>query len=613
MARDYERSRLFTRRAVLIGAAETALFSVLTGRLYYLQMIQGDKYRTLAEENRINLRLIASPRGQILDRTGAPMALNQQNYRLVLLPEQVAHLQPLLDKINAFLPLSESDRKKIERDLRGNSGLNAVLVRENLTWDQVATISLHMPDLPGADIEVGEVRNYPFGEAAAHLAGYVGPVTMRDLKNDDDEDLTIPGFRIGKNGVEKEYDQDLRGEPGNLQLEVNARGRVVRELSRENPVPGKDVNLSIDAGLQQMIYQRLSTETSAAAFVMDVQTGAVYALVSFPGFDPNLFTYGISQTDWDRLNNDEHFPLINKAADGVYAPGSTFKILTSMAALDSGLVKADTGVFCPGYYELGNHSFHCWKKGGHGHVNLVSAMAGSCDTYFYDMGHRVGIDKIQTVAQAFGLGSKTGIDLPHEKTGLVPSRAWKRARYNKSWQQGETLIAAIGQGYVVASPLQLCLACARIANGGYAVKPHLLRKDGLAGAVAKDLWPGMGFNPEHIALVQKGMFAVVNQPIGTAYAARAADARLSMSGKTGTAQVRRISAAERAEGVLKNESLPWLARDHALFVGYAPIEAPRYAVSVVVEHGGSGAHIAAPIARDILVECQKRNVAGLAI
>jgi len=606
MSREIEKSRLFTRRAVLVGGVKFGLLSLLVGRLYYLQVLQQDRFSTLAEENRINLRLIAPPRGQILDRTGLPIAINQQNYRVVLLPEQVSKLTETLDSISSYVSLSDQDRKRIERDFKNLGGLNAVMVRDNLTWDQVATISLHMPDLTGADIEVGEVRTYPYTLLTSHVVGYVGPISQAD-KDRGNEDLAIPGFRIGKNGVEKQYDEKLRGEPGDLQLEMNARGRVVRELNRNEPISGQDIKLTIDIGIQEVVQQCLEKEESAAAVVMDIYTGAIYALVSHPGFDPNLFAYGIGQQDWDKLNNDEHVPLMNKVLDGVYAPGSTFKIVTALAGLDSGQLDPKDTTFCPGYVDLGNHRFHCWKHGGHGNVDFVHAMAGSCDTYFYELGKRVGIDRLYTTAKRLGLGDKTGIDFPHERSGLMPSRSWKLATRNVQWQQGETLITAIGQGYVLASPMQLCGMIARIANGGYAITPHIvIPKDGEVSQ--KSASTSLGFDPKHLAILSEALSAVVNLPIGTAHGAQIREEGLSMAGKTGTAQVRRISTAERADGVVSNEALPWKDRDHALFVGYGPVDQPRYACAVIVEHGGSGAHIAAPIVRDILAACEKRNL-----
>jgi penicillin-binding protein 2 len=603
MAGDNERSRLFTRRAILIGAAQTGVFSLLAGRLYYLQVIQGQNYRTLAEENRINLRLIAPSRGQILDRLGTPMALNEQNYRLILLPEQVDDIDALLDKLTGYIAITDGDRKRIARDLNESGNLNAVLVRDNLTWDQVAEISLHTLDLPGTDIDTGEVRSYPYGEATSHVLGYVGTISQSESSEGDDDDiLAIPGFRIGKSGIEKQYDTDLRGEPGNVQLEVNAHGRVVRELSRTDPKSGQDFPLTIDIGLQQFAYRTLSTIEGGAAIVLDVDTGAIQTLVSYPGFDPNLFTYGISQDDWSRLNNDIHSPLLNKVSSGVYAPGSTFKPVVAMAALEADILNPEATVYCPGYLDLGNYRFHCWKHGGHGHVNLHQAVAGSCDVFFYDLGRRVGIDRMQAMAKRFGFGEKLGIDLPHESAGLIPGRTWKASKFGVQWQQGETLVAAIGQGYTLVTPLQLAMMAARLSNGGKAITPHLyMSPEAVAAKPA-----AMGFDPKHLTIVQQAMSAVVNENIGTAYAARIKEEGMEMAGKTGTSQVKHISETEREEGLAAPDKMQWKDRDHALFAGFAPIEKPRFAIGVIVEHGGSGAHMAAPIARDILRECQMR-------
>ena len=608
MAGNSEKERIFTRRAFLIGGAQVALFSVLAGRLYYLQIFQGDEYHEMAEENRISLRMIAPPRGRILDRTGLPLAFNDQTYRVVLLPEQIVNAPEILAKLSGYVDIDETDHKRIERELKDKRSFNAIVVRDNLTRDQMDEIAVHTPEMPGVDIDAGEVRSYPYGEATAHILGYVGTATQTEIDEDEDDDtniLRIPGFRIGKNGVEKQYEPELRGEAGNVEMEVNAHGRVVQELVRHAPVTGDDLTLALDIGLQQFVQQRLAREDGAAAIVLDVHTGEVLALCSQPSFDPNLFTFGIAQEDWDKLNNDIHSPLLNKVITGVYAPGSTIKPIVALAALDSDSVNPEDRVFCPGYYEFGEHIFHCWKHGGHGHVNMIEAIAGSCDTYFYDLGHRVGIDKIQAMAERFGLGQKPGIDLPHERAGFVPSRSWKQATHHQSWQQGETLIAAIGQGYMLTSPLQLAVAFARMANNGFAVSPHVAKKIG-AESVAPETWPSMGLNPRHLDLVRKGMAAVINAPIGTAYAARITQEGMEMAGKTGTAQVRHISEAEHEEGVTKNDALPWKERDHALFAGFAPAHDPRYAIAVIVEHGGSGAHQAAPMAHDILLECQNR-------
>ncbi len=614
MAGENERARLFTRRAFVVGTAQAGLFALLAGRVYYLEVVESEKYRTLAEENRVNLRLLSPQRGQILDRFGTPLAINQQNFRIVLLPEQTENPDHLLDQVGAYISLTDADRKRILRDLHNTDNLNAVLIKDNLTRDQMDLLAVHSIDLPGTDIDVGEVRTYPYTLATSHLLGYVGTASDQDLDSSDEDDddnnavLSIPGFRIGKNGIEKSYDSDLRGEVGDVQMEVNARGSVVRELTRNDAKPGHDITLGIDIGLQQYTQQRLAKEESAAAVVIDIASGEVRTLTSQPSFDPNLFTYGISQDDWDGLNNDEHSPLLNKVISGVYAPGSTIKPIVSLAGLEADILDPEARVFCPGYYELGDYKFHCWKHGGHGHVNFHQAMAGSCDTFFYDLGHRVGIDRIQAMAKRLGFGNKTGIDLPHERAGFVPSRAWKFATHGQTWQQGETLNAAIGQGYMLASPLQLAVMAARIANGGKAITPYVAHAIG-GVPVAPPPIPDIGIDPANLQLVQEAMSAVVNETIGTAYGARIDKKGFEMAGKTGTAQVRHISEAEREDGVATNESLPWKERDHALFTGFAPVQNPRFAIAVIVEHGGSGAHTAAPIARDILIECQTRDKA----
>jgi penicillin-binding protein 2 len=608
MASNTEKSRVFTRRALLVGGAQAALFALLAGRLYYLQVIEGGEYHQMAEENRINLRVIIPPRGRILDRFGVPLALNDQTFRVVLLPEQIDDLNALLNKLGTYIGIDEADRKRIMRDMRERNGFNAIIVRDNLSRDQMDVIAVHTPELVGVDIDAGEVRSYPYGETTAHILGYVGAVSRSEIDNLEDEEsvLGVPGFHIGKNGIEKQYEKQMRGEPGDVEMEVNARGRVVRELMRHNPTSGEDLTLTLDVGLQQFVQQNLAREEGAAAVVLDIFSGEILAMASQPSFDPNLFTFGIGQDDWDALNQDEHAPLLNKAIGGVYAPGSTFKPITALAALEADIVDPNARVFCPGHYELGGHVFRCWKKGGHGSVNMVEAFAGSCDTYFYDLGRRVGIDKIQAMAQRFGFGKKLDIDLPHERGGFVPSRSWKMAARHQEWQHGETLVAAIGQGFLLTSPLQLAIMAARLANNGLAVKPHIAQKIGNK-ATAPESWPSMGLDPTHLAIVREGMFNVVNASSGTAYAARIMEKGMEMAGKTGSSQVRHISEAEHRAGVIKNEALPWKERDHALFIAYAPVGSPRYAAAVIVEHGGSGARDAAPIARDILKECQIRR------
>jgi len=604
MSRDSEKSRLFTRRSILAGGIQAGLLSVLVGRLYYLQVMQKDRYSTLANDNRINVRLISPSRGKIIDRFGNVLAINQRNYRLVASIDQIKNIDAFISKIEKFVSLKKDDRKRIKSDYKKKNILNTLMVRDNLSWNQVSAISLHMPELSGVDIEIGQLRTYPFSKTTAHVVGYVGSISQKDKKYKRIE-FSIPGFKIGKRGVERQYDRFLRGVPGNKQLEVNAHGRIVRELARKDPESGKDLKLTIDIRIQQSLEKLLAKEKGGAGVVMDSYTGAIYALVSQPSFDPNIFTYGINKKDWKKLNTDKHLPLLNKTLNGVYAPGSTFKIVTALAGLESGIIKPTETMFCPGHYDLGNHRFYCWKRGGHGEVNFYDALSWSCDTYFYEIGKRIGIDKIQSMAKRLGLGEKTGIDFPHERTGLVPNRIWKKAIKNSSWKQGETLITAIGQGYLLASPLQLAVMTSRISNGGYAVKPHLLMSDEYKEENKKPLGYNLNFKKRNIRVLKKALNYVVNRKTGTAYSSRILEEGMSMAGKTGTAQVRRISKNERAEGVTRNNNLPWKERDHALFVGYAPVKNSRYVAAVIIEHGGSGSHAAAPIVRDILEECQK--------
>ncbi len=611
MHRDSERHKLFSRRAAMLAGGKALLLSALAGRMYYLQVIEADKYRTLADENRINFRLLPPPRGRIFDRFGVAVADNQENYRILLVPEQARDVEETLARLGRILPISENETNKMLREIKRKRGFVPVTLRENLNWEDVARIEVNTPDLPGLSIDVGQSRFYPNAYEMAHILGYVAAVSETD--SGTDPLLQLPGFRIGKSGIEKVYDLALRGSSGSQQVEVNAYGRVIRELTRTEGQPGSRLELTIDSGLQTKILQRLG-EDSAAAVVMDVHNGDVLAMVSSPGFDPNAFNRGLSGDEWQDLVGNEKSPLTNKTIVGQYAPGSTFKMIAALAGLEKGAITADSHIFCNGKVRLGNATFHCWKKQGHGSLDVAGAIAQSCDVFFYETAKRTGIERIGEMARRFGLGAKLGIDLPGEKPGLVPSDAWKRAKIGEPWQQGETLISGIGQGFLLATPLQLAVMASRLANGGVAVTPHLTRPKAISQSTL-DTLPAppksLGLVPEHLAIVRKAMENVVNEPFGTAYRARIKDPELTMAGKTGTVQVRRISKAERINGVLKNRQLPWKQRDHALFVAFAPVQAPRYAAAVVVEHGGGGSSVAAPIVRDILHEAQKRNSAGV--
>ena len=613
MLRDNERHKLFNRRTAMLAGGKALLLSVLAGRLYYLQVVESERYRTLADENRINLRLLPPLRGRIVDRFGDPIADNQQNYRVLLIPEDTRNLDVTLNALGQIIPIGDGERRRILRDIRRNRSFVPVTVRENLTWQSAAQIEVNAPDLPGIMIDVGQSRSYPHGEDIAHVLGYVAAVSPKDQTGDPL--LELPGFRVGKAGLERVHDLALRGKGGSSQVEVNAYGRVIRELERREGEPGAEVRLTIDMGLQHMVSERLADE-SAAAVVLDVHSGEVLAMASSPSYDPNAFNKGLSTAEWKDLIGNPRAPLTNKAIAGRYAPGSTFKMAVLLAALEKGVVTPDSQVFCTGFMELGNARFHCWKKHGHGLVDAKSAITQSCDVYFYEIAKRTGIERIAAMAKRLGLGTPLGVDLPGEMGGLVPTPKWKRGAMEAAWQKGETVITGIGQGYLLVTPLQLAVMTARLVNGGMAVTPYVTRAVSRPDAGAPGVEApseSLGIKPRHLELVREAMSDVMNSPFGTARRARIEKPEWAMGGKTGTVQVRRITKAERETGVVKNEDLPWEDRDHALFVGFAPVDNPRYAVSVVVEHGGSGSKTAAPIARDILEEAQRRNSAGATI
>ncbi len=610
--RDLERLKKFSRRSLLLGGGKAVLLAALGSRLYYLQVVQSDRYLMLAEENRINLRLLPPPRGRIFDRLGEPLAANRFNYRVVLISEQARTVEETLDDLGQIIPISEHDYRRVLRESRRKRGFVPITVRENLTWAEVSRVEVNVPDLPGIMIDVGQTRTYPLGATAAHIVGYVAPVSEDDLTGDPL--LELPEFRIGRNGIEKVYDKFLRGSAGNSQVEVNAYGRVIRELERNDGQPGDDLVLTLDAGLQSYATDRLGDE-SASTVVLDIHSGDVLAMASTPTYDPNAFTAGLSQDEWQDLLSNSRKPLVNKAIAGQYAPGSTFKMVVALAALEGGVLTPQQRFTCKGRLRLGDRNFHCWKRGGHGELDMVRAIEQSCDVYFYEVARRAGIERIADMAALFGMGGRTRIDLAGERTGLVPDREWKLATFGVPWQQGETLVVGIGQGYLLTTPLQLAVMTARLANGGVAVTPRLVRRPALPvpedadEATPAPAFERLGISPGSLATVIKGMTRVTNERRGTAYAARITEPEMAMAGKTGTVQLRRISKSERQSGVRKNEEKPWEERDHALFVAFAPVRSPRYAVAVVVEHGGSGSRKAAPIARDILRETQRRDPA----
>ena len=610
-ARDTEESaRRITRRSLMMGGAMVAMFAVLGARMRFLSVEQADEYRLLAEENRINMRLIPPERGLIFDRNGVLIAGNEQNYRVTVTREAAGDVDMVLARLTNLIPITAEDMERITRDLDRNSPFVPIIVADRLPWEDFSKIAMNAPTLPGVTPEVGLSRQYPLIEDFSHVVGYVGPVSERDLEERPNPDpvLRIPEFQIGKIGVERWMEETLRGSAGNKRIEVNHVGRVMRELERTDGIPGRDIQLTIDAEVQNFIQARLGEE-SAACVVMDVNTGELIACASSPGFDPNLFVRGISQRDYSALMEDDHRPLANKTVQGAYPPGSTFKMVTALAALEEGLITPETTHSCPGYIEFGDRRFHCWKRGGHGRVDLARSLSESCDVFYYEIAQEVGIDKIAEMGKRLGLGIRHDLPMSAITEGIMPNRAWKQERWGQDWRIGDTINASIGQGYVLASPLQLTVMTARIATGR-AVVPRLIRAIDGTPQPMPEAEP-LGLSGTNLRAIQNGMYEVMNTQRGTAYSSRIADDTMVFAGKTGTSQVRNITAAERARGVISNDQLPWNRRDHALYVGYAPYDNPRYAVTVVVEHGGGGSAAAAPIARDAILRALHEDIPPL--
>ncbi len=609
MKRERTRRSLFTRRVLLIGAGQLALTGALGVRLYQLQVLESDRYTLLAEENRISVRLIPPPRGRILDRFGEPLAANRQNWRALLIAERTDDIAATLANVAQIVPISEAERGRIERDIRRRRRFVPVMVRDFLSWDEMVRLEVNAPDLPGILTDVGSHRVYPGGEAFAHVVGYVAPPAQADL--DGDPILELPGIRVGRAGLERAHDRVLRGRAGTVQLEVNVVGRVIRELGREEGAPGQDVTTTLDAGLQRAVFTRIADE-AAAAVVLDARNGEVLAMASSPSFDPSVFDSGVSAAQWREWTTNRRAPLTNKAIAGLYAPGSTFKMVVALAALEARAVTPGERIVCTGVTEVGDAKFHCWKRGGHGALDMREAIKQSCDCYFYEVARRTGIDRIAAMANRFGLGVPLSIELPGVRPGLIPTRAWKQATTGKPWALGETLVHGIGQGYIQTTPLSLAVMTARMVNGGRAVEPHLTRAIGgqlLRGHRAED-WPSLGIPEAHLRIMREAMDGVVNDRQGTAWASRLPpEAGGRMGGKTGTTQVRRITLAERERGLKRQQDLPYEWRHHALFVGYAPADQPVYACAVIIEHGGGGSAAAAPVARDILTEALTRDPA----
>jgi len=584
------------KRFILLSLAAALVFALLLLRLWYLQVISAERYLALSEKNRIRHVAIAAPRGPVYDRNGELLVDNRPSFGISVLRQEVDDAADLLDRLADYLQVPREDLQK-----RWDAGLRFPAFRpmplaEDISRDVLELVQENSVNLPGVLIEVRPLRSYPYAESAAHLFGYLGEITEAELQSKEFEGYR-PGDFVGKSGLEKSLEPKLRGIAGQRRVEVDVRGKELRLLKIQDSVPGNKVYLTIDRKLQQATEAAFG-ETSGSAVVMDARTGAVLAMASLPSFNPALFARGISGEEWISLLQNPHHPLQNKSIKGQYPPASTFKIVTALAALKAGIANPGTTVNCNGSFSLGNRAFRCWKKHGHGRVDLKKALKESCDVWFYQVGLELGIDRLSQMALDLGLGETLGFPLEYEKSGLVPTRQWKKKRYGSRWYDGETVIASIGQGYVLTTPLQLATMMATVVNGGKVLRPQVVRRveslgGELLGEVTPEVIKSTPLAAADLKVVLKALDAVVNEPGGTAWASRINE--VHYGGKTGTAQVVRL----KDDRDRKREA-PYRFRDHGLFVGYAPVDDPQIVVAVVVEHGGGGGSAAAPVARKII-------------
>ena len=582
-------SMSFTRRMLFFGGAQVAVGAVLTARMGWLAVAENAKYATLSEDNRVQLIIVPPRRGWIVDRRGKPIAINRSDFRVDIVPDQLDDPERVLRSLQGLLRLDPDEVDRIQRELASAKGYRPVQVAENVPYADYAAVTVRLPELAGVQPTRGFSRFYPTGPAVGHLVGYVGAASAAEYEKEKNPLLITPGFKIGKEGLEETLEQQLRGEPGGQRVELTARGKLVRELTPKPDRSGATVQLAIDSDLQEYAARRLGEE-SGSCVILDCLTGDILSMVSMPAYDPNSFSDGIGRLEWKDLSDDPRRPMLNKVLNALYPPGSTIKPMGALAILKAGINPAER-VFCAGGYRLGNRFFRC--LGRHGSVDMRRAIANSCNTYFYAMGHRIGYDRIAPMAKELGLGQKFDLPVVSQSYGTVPDSAWKRARFEQNkrlverpdWTASDSLNASIGQGYLIVNPMQLATMAGRIASGRD-LQPRLV-------GIGREPAPLLGLPPEHLDTVRGGMWEVVNGD-GTAGASRLQLGGIEMSGKTGTAQVRKIAGSQRGQ------SGEWKYRDHGLFVFFAPSDKPRYAGAVVIEHGLGGARAAAPVAKDVL-------------
>ena len=596
MRRDNRASqaRTFSRRALILGGAQLGAFGLIGWRLHQLQIVEAEKYGLLAEENRISLQLVPAERGIIVDRFGEAIATNVDSLQVAIVPAHTDNIGLTLSRLSSLIPVTPADVDRVTRLAKRQSPHLPIKVVGHLTWQQFAQVNALSPDLPGVQTDILPERQYRHASSMAHIVGYVGAANKQEAAKDDPV-VRLPGVRIGKAGIERGFESKLRGRAGNVKLEVNAYGRPMRRLHTVDSEQGSELVLTVDHAIQNFCMKRIEEERRASVVVLDAQGGELLAMASTPTFDPNTIVSGIGKSAWADLSRAKDDPLNSRALRGQYPPGSTFKMITVLAGLESGDITPEEVIHCPGAYRYSGHTYRCWRS--HGPVRAFEAIRSSCDVYCYETARRVGVRAISEMGRKFGLGQTYDIGLPLQKAGVMPTPEWKRKALDKPWYGGETIVAAIGQGYVLTTPLQLAVMAARLATGRE-IMPRVVRPD---PDETIEQAPLIDIDEDNLALMQRAMTAVVNEPGGTARGSRLPTPDILMAGKTGTSQVTKRSIGRHYT------SLKWEDRDHALFVAYAPADAPRYAMAVIVEHGGGGSRAAAPIARDVMVELLKRD------
>ena len=626
---NIRKSKVISRRIFIVSIAKVIVFTGIIGRLFSLQVSENKKYLRLSDKNRLREWKLPPVRGEFFDYFGNIVAGNMEVYRLHVIPEQVENFNNLMVRLKTILDLSDKEYSKIVKKKNKQKPWETIIISENLSWAQFSKLNLYLHELDGAKPVLSVSRYYPYKENFTHILGYVSRASASDLEeNEFIKKNYVPSLRVGKSGLEKTFEKDLIGTNGIQRYEVNAYGKRVNQLEHTVGKKGKNITLTVDAEIQKFANDILIGKSGSIS-VMDIYTGEIVALHSSPSFDPNLFIHGISNKDWKLIRENPLKPLLNKTVSGLYSPGSTIKPIVALSALENNVISPNMKVKCTGKIELYGHTYHCWKEKGHGYMDLRNAIKQSCDTYFYEASKRLGVDRLNVTARKFGLGHRVlnGV-FKDEKKGLFPSTKWKKNNLGQGWVIGETLLTGIGQGYIQTTPLQLCLMTAQLANGGFKIHPRIIldksyedyetiknkmsrniaeREDIQIGLIqtsdelinsSEKKYNILFRNQENVKFVLEAMFGSTNEVFGTSYRSRIEDKKYQFAGKTGTAQVKRIT--ERARELdLKTEQIPYEERDHALYIAYGPYKNPRYAVSIIIEHGGSGSSVAAPIAKKL--------------